>query len=77
MGALVAISMVALQALELPNIIFRAYLASSGVTLTIGLFFILTWGVSGAMIGWLVSYIVAATTMIILLSKRQKFGTVY
>ena len=76
MGALVAISMVALQALELPNMIFRAYLASSGITLTIGLLFILTWGVSGAMIGWLISYIVTATIMIILLSMRQKFGTV-
>ena len=77
MGAFVAISMVSLQALELPNMIFRAYLASSGVTLTIGLLFILTWGVRGAMIGWLVSYTVAATTMNILIFIRQKIGTVY
>lgn len=74
MGALVTISMVALQALELPKIIFRAYLASSGVTLTIGLLFVLAWGVRGAMLGWLVTYIVSATIMNILLSISLKFG---
>ena len=72
MGALVTISMVSLQALELPKIIFRAYLGSSGVTLTIGLFFVLAWGVSGAMLGWLVTYTLTASIMTGMLASYLK-----
>lgn len=76
MGALVAISMVSLQALELPKIIFRAHLASSGITLIIGLLFVLAWGVSGAMLGWLLTYMANASIMNILLSISLKYGNI-
>ena len=73
-GAIVSVSMVALQALELPNIIFRAYLASSGVAITIGPLCVIVWSVNGAMIGWLAAYAVNAIMMKFLLSTNLKSG---
>jgi O-antigen/teichoic acid export membrane protein len=74
MAALVSFSMAALQALELPNMIFQAYLTSSGVAIIIGSLTVSAWGVSGAMIGWLVAYAVNASMMIFLLSTNANFG---
>ena len=73
-GAIVSVSMVALQALELPNMIFRAYLASSGVAITIGPLCVIVWSVNGAMIGWLAAYAVNAIMMKFLLSTNLKSG---
>jgi O-antigen/teichoic acid export membrane protein len=75
MGALVTISGAALLALELPNKVFYAFIASSGVTLTIGLLLVLAWGVRGAMYGWLIAYIVTASIMNFLLLIRLKAET--
>jgi len=74
-GALVTISVIALQALELPHIIFRAYLVSTGVTLTLGLLIVKNWGVQGAMVGWLIAYIAIVSILIGMLALYKQTFT--
>ena len=49
--------------MELPDKVFLAYVASSGVAITIGLLCVIVWSVNGAMIGWLAAYAVNAIMM--------------
>jgi len=72
MGGLVTISGCALQAMELPSKVFLAYVASSVATLSIGLLFVLSLGVSGAMIGTLIAYIITGSIMTGILASCQK-----
>jgi O-antigen/teichoic acid export membrane protein len=72
MGGLVTISGCALQAIELPDKVFISYVASSGVTLTIGLLFVLSMGVSGAMVGTLTAYIITGSIMTGILASIKK-----
>lgn len=53
----------ALRAVERPELVFRAYLAPTGVALTVGLPLTLLRGVPGASIGWLATYLVAAIAL--------------
>lgn len=55
--AMVNLSVIVLQALELPYIIFRAHIISSVIVFTLGLLFVKVWGVYGAMVGWLIAYL--------------------
>jgi O-antigen/teichoic acid export membrane protein len=72
MVGLITISGDALQAMERPDKVFLAYVASSGVTLTVGLLFVLSSGVSGAMVGSLLAYIVTGSVMTGMLASCQK-----
>jgi O-antigen/teichoic acid export membrane protein len=72
MDTIITISRSALQALELPNKVFLSNVASSGVILTIGVLFVIFWGVRGAMLGWLTSLIVTGTIMVKILAPYVK-----
>ena len=74
LGALISISMASLQALELPSLVFRTYMVSSVVAISIGLPFVIVWGVSGALVGWLIAYSVCASMMTFMLSMKLKVG---
>ena len=66
--------MVALQALEMPILIFRTYLVSSVIAISIGSLLVIELGVSGAMIGWLVAYSVCACMMAFMLSAKLGYA---
>lgn len=57
----------ALRAMEQPNRVFWCYVVSTAVTLTVGLWLAATLGVSGAVIGLLVSSVATAASMIFFL----------
>jgi O-antigen/teichoic acid export membrane protein len=61
--AIVAVLGAALRAMEKPDKVFWAYVASSVATVTIGSMLIARWGLIGAAIGLAMSYAVTAATM--------------
>ena len=61
--AAVAVLSVALQALERPDHLFWAYALSTMTALTLGLMMLSVWGVFGAVVGMLMSEVVAVGTM--------------
>ena len=62
--AMVNLSVIVLQAIELPYIIFRAHIISSGIVFTLGLFIVKVWGVYGAMVGWLIAYLAIGSILV-------------
>jgi len=62
--AMVNLSVIVLQALELPHIIFRAHLISSVIVFTLGLLIVKVWGVYGAMVGWLIAYLAIGSNLV-------------
>ncbi|MGD9245552.1 MAG: oligosaccharide flippase family protein [Desulfobacterales bacterium] len=63
-AAVVAVSGAVLRALELPNKVFIAYACSTATMLTIGVSLLIMLGVSGALIGWLLSYAVTGAVLL-------------
>jgi O-antigen/teichoic acid export membrane protein len=59
-----------LRALELPNKVLVAYGFSATTALTVGLPLIYVWGVVGALVGWLIAYLVTMVSLGVQL-KRQ------
>ena len=62
--AMVNLSVIVLQALELPYIIFRAHIISSVIVFTLGLLIVKVWGVYGAMVGWLIAYLAIGSILV-------------
>ena len=69
-AAAAAVSGAALRALELPNKLFIAYAWSTALTLTVGLALVYLQGVSGALLGWLLAYIVTTGVLTLLLLRN-------
>jgi O-antigen/teichoic acid export membrane protein len=61
--SIVAVLSAALRAMEKPDKIFWAYVASSAATVTIGSMLTARWGLMGAAVGLAMSYAVTAATM--------------
>ncbi len=59
----------ALNALELPNKVFVAYMYSMATSLTLGLLLMFYLGTTGAILGWLAAYVVAAGVMLRLYAR--------
>jgi O-antigen/teichoic acid export membrane protein len=72
LGALVAVLGAALRALERPAHVFWAQLASTAVTLTVGLGALIWWGVVGAAVTFLISWTVAPVIMAVLLVEHER-----
>lgn len=63
-SGIIAVFGAALRALQKPNLIFWSYLCSTIVTLVVGMGLISVWGISGAVLGMLISYATTAAVMI-------------
>lgn len=61
----------ALRSLERPDCVFWGYLASSVITLTVGLILLEKWGLLGAALGGIVSGVIASGTLLWLLVRLQ------
>ncbi len=74
--AMVSLLVIVLQALELPYIIFRAYIISSVTVFTLGLFVVKIWGIYGAIVGWFIAYLTIGTILVTKFALIKKISMV-
>lgn len=67
-----AVSGAALRALEMPSLVFIAYLCSAVVAMSAGLILVRNLGVEGALVGWVLSYATSAMVLALVLWRYQK-----